>query len=222
MNLPHLSTKLITAPVNPAVSLSDAKDFLRVTTSDDDALITSLILAATKMVENYLNRFLITQTHDVFYDFIPQRTVDSRDGKGSEPWWDGTREGPVSIFQARSDFLQLPYGPVQSVTTFKTYNISNVVSTFDSSNYHLDNASDSARIALNDTSEWPSDLRARNAIEIRVVYGYGDDADDIPSDIVTAIKLILTPLYESRGCGDASMPKLAMALLDPYSNERLD
>jgi len=195
--LPHFATKLVDGPDEEPVSLADAKAFLRVTISDDDDLISSLIQAATRMAERYLNRFLITQTHQVRYDFIPQKVVDSRDGKSNTPWWDGVREGAISMFQSRQDFLQLPYGPVQEVEHFKTFNPANVESTFDSSNYHVD-FSESARICLNDNAEWPYDLRAREAIEIQVIYGYGDTGDDVPSDIVTAIKLILTPLYESR------------------------
>ena len=59
---------LITAPTVEPVSLVEAKEHLNVTSSDDDALIDSLIIASREYVENYLQRALATQTWDIFLD----------------------------------------------------------------------------------------------------------------------------------------------------------
>ena len=57
------SFKVISFPADiSVVSLSDAKDHLRVGNSDDDTLITNLILAATQAAQNYTNRFFINHT----------------------------------------------------------------------------------------------------------------------------------------------------------------
>ncbi len=57
-----------TAPVTEPLTLSEAKLHLRVDHSDEDALITSLIVAARRMAEHELHRGLITQTIDVYLD----------------------------------------------------------------------------------------------------------------------------------------------------------
>ena len=232
MILPNLALKLVTAPVNQPVSLVDAKDFLRVTTSDDDALITSLIDAATRKSENYNNRFYITQTWDVWIDHVPLIEGDSRDfGRGND-WWDGTRDGPVSGLRREPDFFSMPRGQVQSITEFNSYNLEGTPSVF--TGFDLDDATEAARLFLKNGQFWPTDLRDRNAIQITTVYGYGDNGSDVPSDIQTAIKIILFGLYENRGCDDcsgaqyapngkaSSMNSNAACLLDPYTIERLE
>lgn len=59
---------LVTAPAEYPVSLQEAKDHLRVTVSDDDMMIYTLIKAAVDQVEEYTRRKLITQTWDFFID----------------------------------------------------------------------------------------------------------------------------------------------------------
>lgn len=51
-----MALKLITAPTEPAVPLEDAKAHLRVEGADDDALITSMIHAATEAAEQMTGR----------------------------------------------------------------------------------------------------------------------------------------------------------------------
>lgn len=232
MILPNLAIKQTSSPAKDPVTLAEAKTFLRVTGSDEDALITSLITASTRKVENYINRFLITQTWDVVMDHIPLLQRDSRDYPGREDWWDGVRELPVSEVRKEPDFIILPRGPIQSIEGFTTYNIDDTGTAF--TDFNVDIASDSARVYLKNGKFWPTNLRDRNAIEISVKYGYGDDEADVPSDIITAIKILLSKLYEDRGCGgcDApnyspsgkadSMPSSVSCLLDPYTIERLD
>jgi uncharacterized phiE125 gp8 family phage protein len=66
-----MSTKLITAPTSEPVSLVEAKLHLRVTVTDDDALITALIIAAREMAEHETQRSLITQTWEKSLDMFP-------------------------------------------------------------------------------------------------------------------------------------------------------
>lgn len=60
--------KLITAPTTEPVTLADAKSHLRVSGTDDDALITALISAARQDAEHRLGRALITQTWELTLD----------------------------------------------------------------------------------------------------------------------------------------------------------
>lgn len=229
--LPNQSLKIDTAPSEDPVTLDEAKLFLRIDGTDEDALITSLITAATRKVENYLDRFLITQTWDVWLDFIPLEKRDARNFGGND-WWDGVLEGPISWLRKEPDLIQLPRGPVQSVSSFTVYDKSDSSSAF--TDFNLDNITDAARVYLKENSQWPTDLRSRNAIQIKTVYGYGDNGSDVPADIITAIKIILSEIYNDRGCGDCSgkqyqpngkadnMNKNASCLLDPYVIERLE
>ena len=70
-------------PTQEPISLSEAKDFLRVLDNDSDALISSLIVAVREHVENVTNRQLESATFELYTDdFVsklpknPIQTVD--------------------------------------------------------------------------------------------------------------------------------------------------
>ncbi len=67
-----MSLQLITAPATEPVTLAEAKAHLRVTTVDDDTLITALIVAARQTAENMTDRALITQTWEKSLDVFPE------------------------------------------------------------------------------------------------------------------------------------------------------
>jgi len=58
----------IVAPAQEPISLSDAKDFLRVLDNDSDVLISSLIVAVREHVENVTNRQLESATYELYAD----------------------------------------------------------------------------------------------------------------------------------------------------------
>lgn len=63
--------KINTPPSAEPISLTEAKAHLRVDGTDDDALITSLIVTARQHVEAETERILITQTWDLYEDEFP-------------------------------------------------------------------------------------------------------------------------------------------------------
>lgn len=63
-----MKRSLATAPASKPVTLSEAKLHMNVEHTEDDALITSLIAAATDYAEQQTGRALITQVWDVFFD----------------------------------------------------------------------------------------------------------------------------------------------------------
>ena len=71
-----MSLKVITARANPAVSLSDAKAYLRVDGSAEDTLISGLVSAGTDMVEKRTRRSLINQTFRWSFDEFPAGPVE--------------------------------------------------------------------------------------------------------------------------------------------------
>jgi uncharacterized phiE125 gp8 family phage protein len=66
-----MSAVLLTAPVAEPLSLADARDFLRVSHSDDDAVIAALIAAARGQIEAQTRCALMTQTWRVACDAWP-------------------------------------------------------------------------------------------------------------------------------------------------------
>ena len=66
---------LITPPAEEPVTLAELKAWCRVDTSDDDALITGLGIAAREYVEQALGRQLVTATFDLIYDAFPEAAI---------------------------------------------------------------------------------------------------------------------------------------------------
>lgn len=155
-------------PAKEPVDLDEAKDHLRVSTSDDNSKITGYITAARKFVEDQLGRALITQTWDFWEDEFPY----------------GYRA------------LKLPRAPLQSVTSITYIDSDGTEQTVSDSIYTVDADSDPGRVYLAYNQTWPTPRYQEKAIKIRYVAGYGDDPDDIPGPIIEAIKLQIQILYE--------------------------
>lgn len=70
-----MTYKLITPPSEEPLTLDEAKAHLRVESTDDDALITALIVAAREQAESITARALCTQTWELVLDAFPEACV---------------------------------------------------------------------------------------------------------------------------------------------------
>lgn len=177
---------IVTPPAAEPVTSTEAKAHLRVDTTDDDTLITSLITAARTYAERVLRRALISQTWDL--------TLDE--------WPDGNA-------------ITIPLPPLQSVTSLKYTDDDGTVNTMSSSWYIVDTASTPGRLVLKDDYSWPSDdLREAMPIVVRFVAGYGAAGSSVPGTILTAIKLLIGHWYENREA-QGGVPEAVDLLLWP-------
>lgn len=188
------SVTVSSAPAAEPISATTAKLHCKIDTTADDALVTTWIADARRMVELLTGRALITQTHVARYDSVPS---------------DGAP-------------LLVPRAPVQSVTSVVTYNVSNVAATFAAASYLADLYSDPVRLALNDGYDWPSDLRAINALEVTYVAGYGLAGTAVPEPLLDAMLLLIAHRAENRepslssGAVPQEVPLSVQWLIGPY------
>jgi uncharacterized phiE125 gp8 family phage protein len=63
------------APVNPALSLTEAKAYMKITANHDDTLITGIIKSVIQSCESYTSLALITQEWHVVYRSFPNRVI---------------------------------------------------------------------------------------------------------------------------------------------------
>lgn len=175
----HTNNKLIlpkfeltTPPVNKVMTLATAKDQIRhrITSTTEDTIINAFIDAATKIYENYTDRQLISATHTAFLDDVPS--------------------GRRNIVQLKT--------PLQSVTTFKYFDVDNAQQTWAATNYEVDTKNEPGLIRTAEDVEYPAVKDKFNTVEIAHVAGYGDDPSDIPDNITTTLKLLLADLYDNR------------------------
>ena len=162
--------KVFTAPAAEPVSSTEAKSQCRISISDDDTLITSLIKTARTDVELMTRRALITQTWDGYLDEFPGE-----------------------------DSLEIPLPPLQSITSIKYTTSDGVEHTFASASYYVDTISEPGRVVLNEGYSWPGDeLRAANGVAIRFVCGYGASSSYVPEPVRQAMLLLIGHYYENR------------------------
>jgi uncharacterized phiE125 gp8 family phage protein len=188
---PGFACNVTSEPAAEPVSTSEAKTHLRVTGSDDDTYIDTLVKAARRNVENHLRRALITQTRALRLDGFPCE-----------------------------EYIELPYGPVQSVSSVAYLDADGTTQTWSSANYRVDIYSVPPRISLAYGISWPTTRGVSHSLTVTYICGYGAAGSAVPAEIVHAIKLIVGHLYENREENVAfsmeAMPFGVNALLSPY------
>jgi len=169
-----MGVKLITPPEDEPVILADIKDHLRITGTDEDALLTAMIEAARDYCEKYQNRAYITQTWELALDWFPPE-----------------------------DRIRIPLPPLQSVSNVKYYGTDDTEYTFPVADYQVDTHSQPGRLVLGYGKSWPSvSLRPANGVIITFIAGYGATEDEVPKRVKQAIKVLVGHLYEHREATD--------------------
>lgn len=166
-----MKTTLVTAPADYPVSLTNVKSHLNVDHTNDDVYLETLMMSATGNAENILNRRLITQTWKAFLDEWPSE-----------------------------DYITLPFGKLQTVTSVKYKTQVAIETTVSSSDYIVDIDSDPGRVMLGSNKTWPSDdLYPSNPIYVQFTCGYGTEADSsVPGPILNAILIMIGDAYAHR------------------------
>ncbi len=183
----------VTAPAAEPVSLTEAKAHLRVDAADEDALITSLIVAVRQYVEQFTRRALVTQTWDMVLDCFPTA--------GGRP-------------------ILVPKPPLRSVGSVKYIDADGVEATWDSAKYRVDAKSQPGRITPAWGEVWPTARFVTNAVTVQFDAGYGA-ASAVPTSIKQAMLLLVGHWFEHResvviGAPTAQVPMAVEMLLWPY------
>lgn len=155
---------VITGPVVEPVTLAEAKAHLRIDTIDDDALVTSYIIAARMYAEEFCRRRFITQTLELSMDELIA--------------------------------TELPYPPLQSITSITYLDSSAVSQVLASDQYTVDTKSLVGKVVPAYGVTWPVTYEQVNAIAIRYVAGYGSSPSDVPEPIKAAILLHIELLHD--------------------------
>jgi len=187
---------LTAAPALEPVSVSEAKDYLRVDSAVEDPVVASLILAARLHIEGALDIAMVTQSWSLFLDGWPE-------------------DGRVSI----------PLGPLKSVDSVKVYDGEDTAQTVSPETYVVDLSALRPRLVRQAGAVWPTPGRAANGIEIALTAGYGDTTDKVPQPIRQAVLMLAAHWYEQREPvvfeKPDELPHGVADLLKPYRQVRL-
>lgn len=193
-NVGRFSKVLDTAATSEPIALSEAKLFLKVDTSDDDALIGTIISSAREYVENFTGYQLLSATYTQYLDKFPNKNTA----------------------------IELLMNPVSAVTHVKYYDSDNALQTWNTSNYDTDLKGKPARITLANNATFPTVYDRTNGVEIKFVAGYAStSATGFPKQLLNAMYLIIGHLYENRqdvivGSIVSEMKKGADSILRQY------
>ena len=208
-------TYRVTVPptVSP-VTLATAKSYLKVTSTSDDALIQTLIDAATGFAEGFTRRDFITRTYETFRDFFPN-WCDSEGyyACGNFPVF---TSNTITSFTGHIGF-ELRRSPLQSVTSVQ-YLLDNVLTPVISTVFYNTLETDYSEVLTLNNQNWPENADVRlQAITITFITGFGDAAADMPAWVTEGILQHVANMYEDRGdCSECDcknlLPTTARAL----------
>lgn len=210
-------TGTLTEPLNVA----DAKLYLRVDGTDDDALIAVLITAAREHIEKATGELLVSRTLVGVADRWPG-VEDVGPGLVSPrgiPFADGLND-PVPPPTAGT--LELPVRPVTVVSKIEIVDNAGTASGFDAANWYLDTSGQAARIALRPGAVVPADRQVLGGIRVTFTAGWATP----PADLMLALRQILTHWYENRqavvtGTIASEVPLGAARILKSHKQVRL-
>jgi uncharacterized phiE125 gp8 family phage protein len=193
----------ITEPSHEPLSLAEVKDFLRVDATDQDAVLTALIVAARSHVEQYLNRALVSRKFRLKFDRTP----------GSWPFSYGFGSSLLSPYRE----IHLPICPVISVDSFTAVDMNTGLPV--DVEYQLSTESEPARLQPPYGQAWPISRWVIESIAIEFTSGYEDNTVSpvvgvIPEPLLLAMKLMIGHWYENRE--SQVMPDAAKNLMAPY------
>ena len=195
----------VTTAADPLITTAGAKTHLRVTNSNEDGYIDGLVLAATKWCENYAQRQFLAASYTARFSRFP--------ASSAEP-------------------VYLPLGQLTSITSIKYSSVGGAVldTTWTSSLYQHATYAEPGYVLPVDGESWPDVENGQvEGAEIIWVCGW-PEITDIPEDILHAVKLAMSFLYENRSVslnsvsGQAAQLELPVgckALLDMYSLREL-
>jgi uncharacterized phiE125 gp8 family phage protein len=152
-----MSMKVTAAPTVEPATAAECKLVARLTASGLDSLITSdYIPAARRLCEQRTQRYLTTQTVTLTLEDWP-----------------------------RSDCIEIPRGPILSVTSIVYRDTTGSSQTLSSSWYEFKQVSDSVppEISLLPGYTWPSLGDYEDAVIVTMQAGYGASASSIPHDL---------------------------------------
>ena len=181
---------VVSAESVDVVTTAQIKSNLRIASNDSthDTQIEICRDASISVAKEYLQKSLMNRTLKLSLDNIP--FSDS-----ILPNQEGITTGPFLEYRQRS--VNLPFSPLVSVSSVKTFDDSDNETTMASSRYYVDTASNYGRVVLRTGETWDDMLRVANAIEITYVAGFGNIATSVPAGIRQGIIVLASHYFEN-------------------------
>lgn len=175
----HFSVSHAASGGEEPLTLAEVKAHSRISSTDEDGLLTSLIAAARGYTERRTRRQIILRGLDLHLDDFPAGRI------------------PIT----------LPRPPLRSVNQIR-YVTDDGSTTIATTNLVIDADSEPGRVSMIDGQVWPTPRDVMNAVTITYTAGYAQ-ASDVPQELKQAMLLLVAHWYEHReavGLGIVSKP----------------
>lgn len=159
----------VVAPAAQIVSLSECKTDLRISDTYHDVEILQLIADAIDYCEG------------------PQGVIGL-------PFITQTWEWVLPKFECK---YRLPLSPVQSLASITYRDDDNAEQAYGVENYILYGDENHADLEAIDTASLPSTYDRPDAVRIRFVAGFGDNASDVPSSVRRAVRVLVSHWFDN-------------------------
>ena len=183
---------LVTAPASEPVSLADAKAWLRVDITDDDALITGLIPAARMVCEAICKKSFVNRQYMWTFDYFPNRLVVQ---PATVVWdsWLNARLYPYTQAQV----LTPPKTPLVSIDLIQYYDLTGTLQTLSSAAYTVETGT-MGRVSPTPGTQWPATQDRIGCVLITFTAGEGASSANVDANVITAINMLVAHWYRNR------------------------
>ena len=169
------------------ISLADAKSFLKITSTAEDAIITTMIGAAADFFEDFTNKILITKQFRTYRDYYHCDGIELRRGN----------------FQSIEDVSLLNNG------TWSAYDFAANLTERQRQPYGW-------FILKNGAASLSTNASAAG-IRIDFKAGWGDASSDLPADVILLLLQLTAFMYENRGdCAAETLPGMVLTGLKKH------
>ena len=168
------------------VTLDETKQHCRVTDTREDSIIRTYIRSAVLQAENYIDQLIMS-------------------GRVEEEYASFETGGFKTKYQ------------VNSLPIIKYYDKDGVQQTLSTDVYTYQVQDNYAKIVLKEDQVWPETEKDR-PLSITITYDSGmtDNREEVPTDIKSAIFLIVNRMYENRADYVDKLPTASKNILHPY------
>lgn len=202
-------SRLHTAPTAVVLTAVQARAFLHVDHTTEDAEIEEMIKAATGAIEMWTRRALLDQVWEYTLDARAVERLDA--GRGAVL--------PRLTLSGAS--IKLPRAPLRTIDLVTYTNQADVAATYSSTYYRADTSSDGAgRMLFREGASFPA-VRDLASLTIRYTAGYGATAAAVPPQLAQAVRRMTAYLFENRGDVPDNPPSSVAALLTGYRRVRV-
>ena len=175
-------------------SLADTKNFLRVTSTAEDQIITKLMVSKRRWLEKYLNIALVPKTINMWNNNVPELR-----------------------------FVYFPLNPITAVNNVYWYDLADGQNLFATSNYQVNLLDTVSSIFLEVGAIWPPATRLNDAWQINFTCGYNNVSTFTPEPIQEALFLLVDQSYHHRGMemvtdDTLKMGHMVKSMIEPYRN----